>query len=92
MRTSFWKVEQALLNIKNYPAYFLGGSLCIDFEYHPSVVLNQDGRGFFYKDGKVKKFVMTDKLRELVRGIHNVSGIPSQQLINNVYPEKKNEI
>lgn len=86
MSWSFNKVYKALLEIRNhlcmgsipnYQVYLMGASLCIDFEYHPSVVLNQNGRGFFYKfpDNSQRKevqFVMTNEMQELVSQIYNI--------------------
>lgn len=86
MNWSFNKIYKALTDIRNslcadkdvnYPVYFVGGSLCIDFQYHPSVVLNRNGRGFFYMfpDNSQRsevKFVMTTEMQELVCQIYNI--------------------
>ena len=86
MSWSFNKIQTALEEIRNhlsigsipnYTIYFVGGSLCIDFEYHPSVVLNRNGRGFFYKfpdnsKRKEVKFVMTNEMQELVNQIYHI--------------------
>ena len=48
MKWSFNKVNDALDNIGHYTSYYLGRTLCIDFKYGPSVLLNLNGRGQFY--------------------------------------------
>jgi hypothetical protein len=71
---SFNKIREALEDIENRKAYYLGGSLCIDFEFHPNVVLNRSGRGFFYgfKSTKHKeiKFVMPNDIKDKVLDIY----------------------
>lgn len=93
-RWSFRKVDNvldaALLLLKtDGPAgplsttiYYIGASLFIDFEFHPSVCLNRNGRGFFYNfkfpkeaevlDNKEVKFVMTNQMRQKVLDIYEL--------------------
>ena len=61
MNWSFRKVLEALMNIEKYNSYYIGGSLCIDFKFSPSVILNRNGRGFFY-------FFPSEKAADLQRG------------------------
>lgn len=61
-----------------YPAYYVGGTLCIDFKYKPSVGLNRNGRGFFYSfkgDATIKevRFVMTSAMKAKVELIYLLS-------------------
>lgn len=71
---SFKKIKKSLDNIENEKSYYAGASLCIDFEDHPSVVLNRDGRGFFYNfkntNHKQIKFVVTKDLQEKIEEIY----------------------
>jgi hypothetical protein len=71
---SFRRIKQSLENIENEKSYYAGGSLCIDYEDHPSVVLNRNGRGFFYnfKDTNHKqvKFVVTDDIHKKIEEIY----------------------
>ena len=57
----------------------MGGSLCIDFKYYPSVVLNRNGRGFFYRDGLQRKFVMTNEMKDLVKGLYQKYKVRGKQ-------------
>lgn len=82
---SFNKIKEALIAIEkdiennNYRTYYIGGSLCIDFNYYPNVLLNRNGRGFFYgfKSGPYKNkikdipFVVPNDMKELVLKIYN---------------------
>ena len=101
---SFLKVNAALVNIldglKNnkpvyYNTYYIGGSLCIDFSYHPCVVLNQNGRGFFYKfptapNAKNSKFVMTNGMHKMVREIYQiVKGKKEVEVVENSSVEQE---
>lgn len=100
-RWSFTKVRKALEEIRlhlshgckselKWVVYYTGGSLCIDFKYHPSVVLNRNGRGFFYNfkcpkghtvDTGEQHFVMTNKMLMEVLDIYNhVKGVQSKRI------------
>jgi hypothetical protein len=72
---SFNRIRLALMNIENEQSYYVGGSLCIDFDDYPSVVLNRNGRGFFYRFKKSKhkeiKFVMPRDMQDLVLSIYD---------------------
>lgn len=84
MRVSFNKIDAALDDIENYASYYIGGSLCIDFKYHPSVVLNRNGRGFAYygspnfekfdefkKDMKSeRRFVVPRRMQDKIEAIY----------------------
>jgi hypothetical protein len=58
------------MNLENEKSYYVGGSLCIDFDDYPSVVLNRNGRGFFYQFKKSHhkeiKFVIPKDIQDLV--------------------------
>jgi hypothetical protein len=100
---SFRKVDRALdailsdLRKKNstskigYTVYYAGGTLCIDFDYHPSVCLNTNGRGFFYNfkyPAALKeasnapdevKFVVTNSMRVKVLEIYQLVKGPNSK-------------
>lgn len=71
---SFKKIKESLDNIENQKSYYAGASLCIDFEDHPSVVLNRNGRGFFYNfkcsEHKQIKFVVTNDIHKKIEEIY----------------------
>ena len=75
MRCSFNKIREALDNIEAYHSYYVGGSLCIDFEYYPSVLINRNGRGFFYNPRSKKilerHFILPKDMTEKVNKIYN---------------------
>ncbi len=80
MRVNFRKIDQALDDIENYQSYYIGGSLCIDFKFHPNVVLNKNGRGFsYYAETKFKtkkiqddqKFIVTSAMQKKINKIYN---------------------
>jgi hypothetical protein len=72
---SFKKIKEALEDVENQVAYYVGGSLCIDFEDHPCVVLNKNGRGFFYNfknsSHKQIKFVADESIKIKVNEIYS---------------------
>jgi len=73
MKWSFNRVRAALVNIENEKSYYAGGSLCIDFIDHPSVVLNLNGRGFFYRfknTNKHVKFVVPNDMKDKILEIY----------------------
>lgn len=70
MRVNFRKIDEALDDIENYASYYVGGTLCIDFKYRPSVGLNRNGRGFAYQNGKQVTFLMTKEMQQKVNDIY----------------------
>jgi hypothetical protein len=86
MRWSFNKLHQTLINIHNdlcigkipkYEIHVIEGELDITFRYHPSVMLNKNGRGMFYgfaneNFGRQVNFVMTNEMQQLVKQILNM--------------------
>ena len=73
MRVNFRKVNEALDNIENVRSYYAGASLCIDFTYHPCVILNLNGRGSAYHPDypEVKqKFVVTREMQKKIQAIY----------------------
>lgn len=73
MRVNFRKVNEALDDIENVRSYYAGGTLFIDFKYHPCVGLNLNGRGFAYHpdypDLK-QKFVVTREMQQKIQAIY----------------------
>ena len=73
MRVNFRKVNAALDDIENHASYYVGGTLFIDFQYHPCVALNRNGRGFSFHPKHTsigQKFLMTKEMQEKVRKIY----------------------
>lgn len=73
MQVNFRKIDLALDNIENYPSYYVGATLFIDFKYHPSIALNLNGRGFAYNphdSKKYPKFVVTKKMQDKINKIY----------------------
>ncbi len=82
MRVNFRKIDQALDDIENYQSYYVGGTLFIDFKYHPNVGLNKNGRGFSFLAGTKfetnsvrndgdQRFLMTKSMQKKVNNIYN---------------------
>jgi len=71
LNISWRKIKRALADIENYNSYFVGGSLCIDFHFHPNVMLNKNGRGCAYDtkvvDVPTMNFVMAPDVQEKVK-------------------------
>jgi hypothetical protein len=73
MKWSFNRIRAALINIENERSYYAGASLCIDFIDHPNVVLNLNGRGFFYgfkNSNKQMKFVVPNDIKDKILDIY----------------------
>ena len=63
----FWKhIDEALDDIHNAKSYYVGGTLCIDFDSGAFVGLNLDGTGFT-RGGKL---YIPDHIKEKVINVH----------------------
>jgi hypothetical protein len=97
MRWSFNKVLEALKNIEKYKSYYIDSSLCIDFKYGPHVVLNTNGRGFFYAwpnerySGGITYMRTQTATDDLNREIHFIMTREMEQLVKKHYRTYKME-
>ena len=76
MFVSWSKIRYCLDRIEACNSYYCGSTLCIDFDFHPNICLNLNGRGFTYSlgsitDGSELKFVMPKDVQDKVQELYS---------------------